>query len=244
MSQSVEQQIAEQGYGIIPQFVGQARVDELSLLCDELVEPKEGSGFDGRTITTYRAPYLFAHTRELDDLIIESRLLSAFSSILGDTRGWGMNLSDTSIKYLVPGHAARALHRDDDIYPQLSRDQAFTANALLAIDPFNKAVGATTVVPGSHRWEHAVREDHETLSIEMDPGDMLILNGRTWHGHGPNTSTDQRRRAFNFYVCAGWLQPGYDARSGLSTETVAKLPSALQELISSGLQGSEKREKE
>jgi len=45
-------------------------------------------------------------------------------------------------------------------------------------------------------------------------------------------------------VCAGWLQPGYEARSGLSAETVAKLPSALQELISSGLQGSEKREKE
>ena len=99
-------------------------------------------------------------------------------------------------------------------------------------------------MPGSHRWEHAVREDHETLSIEMDPGDMLILNGRTWHGHGPNTSADQRRRAFNFYVCAGWLQPGYEHRSGLSAETVAKLPSALQELISSGLQGSTKREKE
>jgi ectoine hydroxylase-related dioxygenase (phytanoyl-CoA dioxygenase family) len=237
MSQSVEEQIADQGYGIIPRFVDQPRVEQLSLLCEQMVEPREAIAVDGRTITIYRSPYLFTRTRQLDDLIIDSRLLSAFSSIIGYTRGWGMNLSDTSIKYLVPGQGPRSLHRDDDIYPQLSRDRAFTGNALLAIDPFNEAVGATTVVPGSHRWEHAVQEDHETLSIEMDPGDLLILNGRTWHGHGPNTSADQRRRAFNFYVCAGWLQPGHDPLDGLTAETVATLPDALKALITTGLKG-------
>ena len=74
----------------------------------------------------------------------------------------------------------------------------------------------------------------------MDPGDLLILHGRTWHGHGPNTSKDQRRRAFNIYVCAGWLQPGHDARSGLSAETLALLPEALKGLVSPGFQGADK----
>ena len=41
MNAPVEDQICEQGYGIIKRLVDQARVDELSRMCDEVVKPIE-----------------------------------------------------------------------------------------------------------------------------------------------------------------------------------------------------------
>jgi ectoine hydroxylase-related dioxygenase (phytanoyl-CoA dioxygenase family) len=234
---SVEDHINEYGYAIIEGFVDKKRVARLSRLCEAMVEPHQASGIHGKPITNYVAANLFTRTRELDDLLTDPRLLSVFSSIVAATGRWGMNLSDVSIKYVVPDQNIRTLHRDDDFYPQLSRQSPFTANALLAIDPFDEAVGATTIVPGSHRWDHEIDQDHERISVEMNPGDLLVLSGRVWHGHGPNTTSDRIRRAFNFYVCAGWLQPGHDFRAGLSAQEVAKLPGELQRMLSCGVSG-------
>ncbi len=41
MNAPVEDQICEQGYGIIKRFVELVRVDELSRLCEEVVKPIE-----------------------------------------------------------------------------------------------------------------------------------------------------------------------------------------------------------
>jgi len=240
MDKSIEAQIDENGYGIIRGFIDKNRVEKLSRLCEEVVEPREVNGYDGKALTTYGVSELIVKTRELDDLITDPRLLSLSRSLIATIDWWGMNLSDLSIKYVMPGQDIRSLHRDDDVYPELSRAQPFTTNALLALDPFDEAVGATTVVPGSHRWDHPVDLNQETISVEMDPGDLLMLSGRTWHGHGPNTTTDRRRRAINIYIIAGWLQTGHPAQFGMSEEEVAALPESLRQLLVQGVSGERK----
>lgn len=237
MDKSLEAHIDEHGYGVIRGFVDLNRVETLRRLCEEVVEPCKVKGYDGKPLITYRTNNLIAKTRDLDDLVTDPRLLSISRRLIATTDWWGMNLSDMSIKYLVPGQDVRALHRDDDFYPELSRSQPFTTNALLAIDPFDEAVGATTVVPGSHHWDHPIDPDQATISMKMDPGDLLILSGRTWHGHGRNTTTDRRRRAFNFYLTAGWLQTGHPTRFGMSEQEVATFPEALQKLLYHGVEG-------
>lgn len=236
MTSPLEDHIREHGYGIFKGFVDGARVEELKQLCESLKQAAEARGLDGNPVTTYRVPNLIAKTRELDNIITDPRLLAIFRSIISTDEVWGMNLSDVSVKYLVPGQDSRSLHRDDDVYPQLSSGQPFTANALLALDRFDEPVGATTIVPGSHRWDHPIDQYHERVAVEMDPGDLLILSGRVWHGHGQNTTTDRIRRAFNVYVCAGWLQSAHPGgRLELSEQEVAGLPEAMQELFHLGM---------
>ena len=142
-----------------------------------------------------------------------------------------MKLSNTGIKSVVPGMEPLFLHRDDDVYPQWARDTPFAANALLALDPFTEAVGATTVVPGSHHWEQEVDQNQETVSIEMEPGDLLILEGRTWHGHGVNTTADKRRRGISVFYCTGWCQPLDGTRCGMTEDEAAALPEALKRFL-------------
>lgn len=127
MTASLENQIQENGYGIFKAFVDASRVEELSQLCADLMQPHETRGINGSKITVYSAKNLVAQTRELDDIFTYPRLLSIYESILSPVDFWGMKLSDTGLKKVVPGQGIRALHRDDDTYPQLSRERPFNA---------------------------------------------------------------------------------------------------------------------
>jgi hypothetical protein len=235
---TVEQDIEEYGFSIIRGFADAGRVAELSDLCESLKVSVETTGDDGIRRPRFRISDIMMRTRGLDSLVTDARLLAAFTMVLGATGRWGMNLSDVSVKYLTPGTGERALHRDDDFYQQLSRDHPFTSNALLALDRFDEPVGATTVVPGSHKWEQPIDPDHDRMPVEMDPGDLLLLSGRVWHGHGPNTTRDRIRRAFNVYVCAGWLVPGHTYKENMPAEEFETLSPELQELMTVGLDPS------
>ncbi len=233
----VQRDIEADGYSIVRGFVGSARVEELRVLCERLkVSSEIPATKEHPAQRVLRVPDLMTRTRELDSLVTDIRLLDAFRMVIGASNRWGITLSDVSVKYLDPGRGPRALHRDDDLYLQLSREHPFTSNALLALDPFDETVGATTVVPGSHKWEQPIDPDHDCISVEMDPGDLLLLSGRVWHGHGPNTTKDRIRRAFNVYVCAGWLVPGTNYEQAISPETYACLSPTLKELIRVGLE--------
>lgn len=73
MTASLENQIQENGYGIFKAFVDASRVEELSQLCDDLMQPHETRGIDGSKITVYSAKNLVAQTRELDEPYISIR---------------------------------------------------------------------------------------------------------------------------------------------------------------------------
>ena len=231
MTASVLKQIREDGYGIYKSFYDTSTIENLSQLFDKNAVPREFMTSDGEKIVVKSGKNLAKTARDFDEFFADPRLVSIYESILQPIELWGMKLSDTSFKNVVPGMRARALHRDDDVYPQLARELPFTANALLALDPFSEEVGSTTVVPGSHLWEHEIDQDQDTIAIDMDPGDLLILDGRTWHGHGVNTTADQRRRAINVYYCTGWCQPGHGPRCGMSEDEFVEVPEAMKRFL-------------
>ena len=231
MTASVLNKIRKDGYGIYKDFYDASTIEKLSELCDKHMRSVEFTNADGEKITVKSGKNLAKTTRDFDEFFADPRLVSIYERILQPVRLWGMKLSDTSFKNVVPGMRARALHRDDDVYPHLAVGRPFTANALLALDPFSEAVGSTNIVPGSHLWEHEIDQDQEAIPIEMEPGDLLILDGRTWHGHGVNTTEDQRRRAINVYYCDGWCQPGHGPRCGMSNDEYAKVPEALKRFM-------------
>lgn len=112
-----------------------------------------------------------------------------------------------------------------------------------ALNPATKANGCLQVVPGSHRnplLSHCLQAQTnqygipeqvmgtlpEPVILEMDPGDLLLLDMRTVHGSLENRTSDQLRISFDLrYQPAGEptgrpLFDGFLARSAARPESV------------------------
>jgi ectoine hydroxylase-related dioxygenase (phytanoyl-CoA dioxygenase family) len=107
----------------------------------------------------------------------------------------------------------------------------------IAIDRHDKASGAMTVYPGSHRLgeldlgisgsvmdgamaEESLRQvglaPEKLVALELEPGDVALWNAFTVHGSGPNSSDHDRRFYLNSYVRAADCDRGESAfRNGM-----------------------------
>jgi len=113
-----------------------------------------------------------------------------------------------------PGEPAQMLHRDCDNWPQLCGAlwpdcPEVTVSAMIALEEITEDLGATRVIPGSHRWpDYRHRGDQSmTVPAEMLPGDALIYSGKVVHGGGANRTRDRWRRAVHLSFLVGWLTP-------------------------------------
>ncbi|MEM9201923.1 MAG: phytanoyl-CoA dioxygenase family protein [Actinomycetota bacterium] len=117
------------------------------------------------------------------------------------------------IMYIGPGEQAQGLHRDAENWPQYMRSVwpdavDITISAMIGIDDVTEELGATRVVPGSHRWTDLDdRAGHPSVPAELDPGDALIYSGYVLHGGGANQTTNRWRKAMHLSFVAGWLTP-------------------------------------
>jgi hypothetical protein len=108
-------------------------------------------------------------------------------------------LSQVEGREPLAGGGAQSLHRDDDTAPS-----AF-ASALVFLDPFGPANGATQVAPGSHRGDGPAATDAphpDAQVLEGDAGDVLLFDARLLHGATCNTSGARRRSLLVTYAAA------------------------------------------
>lgn len=82
-------------------------------------------------------------------------------------------------------------------------------NFLIPLTQFTEEVGATRVIPGSHRWDdlEAVGSPEDTLPAVMNPGDALFISGNVVHGGGANKTENFWRRAIAFSFVSNCLTP-------------------------------------
>lgn len=233
-------ELGEVGFTILRGFIDQSRVEDLGRLCDETFTPVRipTENINNHAAEEYDSSKsaresLLGQTREVDDLVTDQRLLSIAEAILLEgppyyrrVRTAGAGFKDAQ----AVGDDVRALHRDGAIYPVRIPGKPLVMNTLLAIDEFKPESGATTFVPGSHRWDRPVEPDHPAVAIEMDPGDIAVFGGEVWHGHGQNRTSHRRRCLAMLYVC-GWLQPFNNFAALFSAEQPDGLPDKLVELI-------------
>jgi hypothetical protein len=93
------------------------------------------------------------------------------------------------------------------------------------------AIGATRVVPGSHRWVDARPEPATpTVAVEMSAGSALVYLGSVWHGGGANR-TDKPRLGVVLHYAAGWLRPVESHLLAVPPDIARSLPERLQELL-------------
>ena len=102
---------------------------------------------------------------------------------------------------------------------------------MFAIDEFTQENGATTIVPGSHKWTEPVRQDVESVTVEMASGSLLAWDGACWHGGGENATPDQSRMGLNLNYNLAWLRQQENQYLGVPREVVPTLPERLQRLL-------------
>jgi ectoine hydroxylase-related dioxygenase (phytanoyl-CoA dioxygenase family) len=181
-----------------------------------------GTSFDG--LSTRRVFDPFARSRCLDRTALQPTVFAAARDHLGACR-----LGMTVVSEVLPGQSAQALHRDAGVYPLPAGTGPVMVTAIWAIDAFTASNGATRVAVASH-LDPARAADRTCVPAEMDSGSVLLLEGRTVHGAGANRTAGPRLGVILEYV-ASWLRPPDNHTLAVPPETIALLPSALQELL-------------
>ena len=136
-----------------------------------------------------------------------------------------------------PGQGAQVLHRDIAIWPfieeaGLAAPQAMVS-ILLALSDFTEDVGATRVIPGSHKWAdfHRTPEPEETVPAIMAAGSAVLYLGKTVHAAGANRTTDQWRRGVHMSFCLGWLTPEEANPLSVPWEIARTYPPRVQRML-------------
>lgn len=225
--------IDEQGFTVVPDVLdpdaAAALVGRLEQLEHALGTVPADNSFEGRA--TVRIYNLLAHGPEFEAVPVHPAVLPIVEGVLDP----GCLVSSLSSIAIGPGETAQPLHADDQVMPLPRPHVATVCNTMWALTDFTEANGATRLVPGSHRWDHApdYGRSYDTVAAEMPVGSVLIWHGSLWHGGGANR-TDQRRVGLAMNYCAGWIRQQENQQLGLPLETVAGFEPRLQELCGFG----------
>ena len=137
-----------------------------------------------------------------------------------------------------PNSPAQPLHRDCDNWPALSLmnwpdGPELTLSAMIALDEVTEELGATRVIPGSHKWsDYLDRGDHErSVPAEMQPGDALVYTGKVVHGGGANLTGDRWRLAMHLSFVLGWLVPEESSPLDYTDDELACRSPRVQRLL-------------
>ncbi|KAJ6007752.1 hypothetical protein N7540_011728 [Penicillium herquei] len=133
---------------------------------------------------------------EYKELVCGEKLGEILKAVSGDD----MLLFKDKINYKQPFGNGFQAHLDAPAYDHIGRIEHVTAN--VAIDAATIANGCLEVVPGSHKMEvefdetnrikQSWEDEHEWVTLPMEPGDMLIFGSHLAHRSAAN-KTDKSR---------------------------------------------------
>jgi len=132
-----------------------------------------------------------------------------------------------------PGAEQQLLHRDEDVWVHLPRPHAEVQLAsVIALVDFRAELGATVVVPGSHRWDRAREPRPEELACaEMPAGSAVVYLGSTIHVGGRNSTAHCWRRGMHMSFVVGWLRTEDNNYLSTPPDVARTLPRRSQELL-------------
>jgi ectoine hydroxylase-related dioxygenase (phytanoyl-CoA dioxygenase family) len=166
-----------------------------------------------------------------DDVFWEVPLHAAVLPVVEAVLDKECLLSSFCSLVLGPGQEAQPIHEDTQLIPLPRPHIPITINAIWALTDFTATNGATRIVPGSHKYDHAPEygREYETALATMPAGSVMLFDSALWHGGGANDS-DARRFAFSSAYSWGWMRQQENLQLGIPHETARRFPRRLQEL--------------
>lgn len=126
--------------------------------------------------------------------------------VLTETIGWPALLSSMSANITGRGGEAMMLHCDQGYMP-LPWAGPHGVNLAWCVTDFTEANGATCIVPGSHLLNTRGGDGFaERLQpVEAPAGSLIVIEGRTLHTNGANTSGERRAGIFAWHTLPIYL---------------------------------------
>lgn len=215
------------GFAILERYLPQQDVEAKKADLTRILRsvPTGRNDFEG--FSTQRIYALFAKTRTFDEQAVDPLLLGVLERVLGP----GFLLSAPVGISIGSGEKAQVLHRDDGVYPIARPHRELVLNTIWALDDFTEENGATSIIPGSHKWtDKTPKGDGSVIRATMPAGSVMFFVGSVFHGGGAN-ETNRSRLGVILEYCSGWLRPQENHLLGVPKEIVKSLPARLQELL-------------
>jgi ectoine hydroxylase-related dioxygenase (phytanoyl-CoA dioxygenase family) len=232
LSDAVEKRVNHDGYAIIQDVLDpttcESLIEEVARVEREYEIEFGQNEFEG--FQTRRIFNLISRGPKFRDLVINETVLAAVAAILGDD----LLLSGTTSMHISPGETEQLLHADDGMISLPRPHPATMVTTLWALSDFTEENGATRLIPRSHlQKEIAPKPDDEkdVIAAEIRAGSVLVLHASTWHGGGPNSTSNVERYGLSIQYVAGWCRQQQNLMLGTPREVVASYPRKLQELI-------------
>jgi hypothetical protein len=227
----IERCLHENGYAIIDKLVPASTMDRIA---EELepyvaVAPFGPDGILGRR--TKRTGSLIARSPTTRELIVNATVLETVRRFLSHASTFQIHC--TQVVSIHPGANAQTLHQDEVAWDMFPFPLEFHAqcNTLWAMTDYTEAMGATRVVPRSHRAGRCLEfEMADSLPADMEKGSVLIYDGKVYHGGGANRS-DRVRSAINLTYALGWLRQEENQFLSCPLEIARTLPDELLRLM-------------
>jgi ectoine hydroxylase-related dioxygenase (phytanoyl-CoA dioxygenase family) len=143
------------------------------------------------------------------------------------------HLNIASIIDRGPGADMQMLHRDEDVWVHVPKPHPeLQVASIWSLVDIDKAMGATAVVPGSHRWDRTRQPSPEEIDYaEMPAGSAVFYLGSVIHAGGANVTESTWRRAVHLSYCLGWLRTEENNYLGTPPSVAKHLPRQAQELV-------------
>lgn len=208
-------------------------------LCDRLLgelqpwfeqTPAGSDAFSG--FNTRRTGALLSRCPSSTALVAHPLVLDVVDTVLWPKKTT-FQLHLTQSIAIGPDSPAQYLHRDQwcfDMFP-FSRDVDVELATIWALTDFTEEVGATLVVPDSHRTpDSQTFAPDDTVPAVMPRGSVVLYLGSTVHGGGANRS-DQTRFAVNIDYVLGWLRQEENQYLSYTLDEVRQFPERIQRLL-------------
>ena len=149
--------------------------------------------------------------------------------------GYWLNTGQAMI--VGPGEKEQVLHRDLALWPMFVKGgreaPECMVSILLALSDFTEEVGATRMVPGSHRWDsfYTPADPNSTLPAVMPAGSALLYLGKTIHGAGANRTVNSWRRGLHMSFVLGWLTPEEASPIGVPWDIAKNYSARVQRML-------------
>ena len=223
--------LREQGCVIIDELVPKDVVDRLEAELAPHIEATDFGSIPELGFRTRRTGALIARSPTVRALVMNDLVLGVARNVLAQTSAVQLNL--TEVISLSPGAEAQFIHRDELLYDAFPfpNDYEVYCNTLWALTDSTEEMGATRVVPGSHKLgsnEQFGPED--SVPAEMARGSVLVFSGKVYHGGGQNRS-QRERRLMDLGYAVSWVRQEENQFLACPPELAKTLPEDLLRLM-------------
>jgi ectoine hydroxylase-related dioxygenase (phytanoyl-CoA dioxygenase family) len=229
------------GYTILrdaapPEFFAELKATMLDLA--EQRRRMEAPG-DLRGLASFLTKNTLTRGRIFEQAILNPKLNAVMAYLLGD----GYVLNTQSAMVLEQGNAPLFIHSDNAFIPDPFPAWAMVATAVWVVDPLDEALGASRVVPGSHRFGRHPRPgegEDRAIALDCPANSIQVWNGALWHGNSGRTAPGQRVTLHTSFVRMH-IRPFAD-HSLVPEEVIARNPPLFAQLLGRGLPFGEERD--